>query len=439
MDLDKLLLMFSGQQCRKVLVKRLAPNDNSKNQVYLGGSFETLNILPFMDIISEKPGDYVRTRFKAKLNFGWLTDDGEISLAPEAQLILYPKYPEVRFSGFLQGSPKPPSDLMTQRTDGRLLFLGISELPTIYGYVAPPDSMIANQFEKLGSLESVGVFKVLRTAPHTIVVDSRTQLLSELKRIHEAGWIKSKRLGRDQTILPCESSNCGGYTLEAELGVSPNGFAEPDYLGWEVKQFSAISFDKYHSSVITLMTPEPTGGYYKDHGPTEFVKKYGYLDKLGRADRMNFGGVYKVGTEQMTTKLMLHVAGFDGHSGRITDSEGTIALIDRQDNVAACWSFSSLLLHWNRKHSRAAYVPSIVKKDPVRSYSYGNKVILGMGTDFMLFLKEMTSGRLYYDPGIKLENLSTQPKLKRRSQFRIKSGNLLKLYHAHEIVDLKKI
>ncbi|MBK6989645.1 MAG: hypothetical protein IPH33_16245 [Bacteroidetes bacterium] len=25
--------------------------------------------------------------------------------------------------------------------------------------------------------------------------------------------------------------------MEAELGIKPNGFSEPDYLGWEVKQF----------------------------------------------------------------------------------------------------------------------------------------------------------------------------------------------------------
>jgi hypothetical protein len=31
------------------------------------------------------------------------------------------------------------------------------------------------------------------------------------------------------------SSNCGGYTLEAELGATPNGYSEPDFMGWEIK------------------------------------------------------------------------------------------------------------------------------------------------------------------------------------------------------------
>ena len=67
---------------------------------------------------------------------------------------------------------------------------------------------------------------------------------------------------------------------------------------------------------------------------------------------------------------------------------------------------------------------------------YGNNVILGTGTDFQLFLKEMANGHVYYDPGIKLENMSTKPAIKKRSQFRIKSENLTNLYKVNEIVDL---
>ena len=45
MNLKTLFKIFSDKTCRKVYVKKLSPNDNSKNQVYLGGSFEILNIL----------------------------------------------------------------------------------------------------------------------------------------------------------------------------------------------------------------------------------------------------------------------------------------------------------------------------------------------------------------------------------------------------------
>jgi hypothetical protein len=78
--------------------------------------------------------------------------------------------------------------------------------------------------------------------------------------------------------------------LEAELGVAKNSKSEPDFHGWEVKQHSVANFDTVGSGAITLMTPEPTGGYYKEHGAAEFVRKFGYADKAGRLDRLKLRG-----------------------------------------------------------------------------------------------------------------------------------------------------
>ncbi len=69
-------------------------------------------------------------------------------------------------------------------------------------------------------------------------------------------------------------------------------------------------------------------------------------------------------------------------------------------------------------------------------YKYGNSVLLGTGTDFQLFLQQMALGNIYYDPGIKLENISTSPKVKKRSQFRIRSRYLQNLYKTNEVVTL---
>lgn len=100
MTLKHLLKLFSDKNCSKVYVKRLSPNDNSKNQVYFGGSFDVLNILPIKEISTDDEGDWKRTRFKTKLDFSWIDGEAKLIKAPDAQLILYPKYPEVRFSGF---------------------------------------------------------------------------------------------------------------------------------------------------------------------------------------------------------------------------------------------------------------------------------------------------------------------------------------------------
>jgi hypothetical protein len=93
--------------------------------------------------------------------------------------------------------------------------------------------------------------------------------------------------------------------------------------------------------------------------------------------------------------------------------------------------------HWNKKHAQTAYVPSLKRTDPRLQYSYGNIVRLGEGADFLLVLKALFMGKIYYDPGIKLENASSDnPTTKRRSQFQVKSGDLSSLYLKMEPVDV---
>ena len=434
MNLHQLKTLFIKEECNKIYIKKLSPNDNSKNQVYFGGSFDILNILPISEIKNEAAGDWNKERFKATIKFSWINEEGELNRAPNAQLILYPKYPEVRFSGFLLGCKKPPSNLMTQRLADRLLFFAVNKIGMVIGFVTGPESEISNEFNTIKSIQEHGVFKVLELP---IVQNNRNKLLQELLRINELGWINSKRLDNSGLILPCEAPNCGGYTLEAELGITPNGYSEPDYLGWEIKQFGVANFSRTGSAIITLMTPEPTDGIYKEKGAEFFLRNYGYPDKSGKENRINFGGVHKFGKRHETTNLELQLLGFDIESGRIRNTDGKISLIDKNGNEAASWSFSSMILHWNRKHNQACYVPSISETNEGRRYKYGNSIILGVGTDFQLFINQMACGNIYYDPGIKMENESTKPVIKKRSQFRIKSSNLPNLYKVNEIIDLQ--
>lgn len=432
MNLKNLKSLFTNNGCNKIYIKKLSPNDNSKNQVYFGGSFEILNILPISEIKTEEAGDWNKERFKATINFSWIGEDGNLFPAPNSQLILYPKYPEVRFSGFLAKCENPPSDLMTQRLADRLLFFAVAKNGTVLGYVASPTSEISDELVKTKSVSEHGVFKVIELPQ---MANNRAKLIAELLRIYELGWIKSKSLTKNG-IVPCNAAQCGGYTLEAELGIIRNGYSEPDYLGWEIKNFSVKNFKNLNSKVITLMTPEPTGGFYKTDGIPAFIKKYGYADVSGKVDRMNFGGVYKPAITNKKTDLVLQLIGFDKDLAKITSANGKIVLLDKHDNEAASWNFSSLMLLWNKKHNQACYVPSIIEKVHERQYKYGNKILLGTGTDFLLFLKQMAIGNIYYDPSVKMENVSTKPKIKPRSQFRIKSQHLTHLYKQNELVDV---
>jgi len=122
----------------------------------------------------------------------------------------------------------------------------------------------------------------------------------------------------------------------------------------------------------------------------------------------------------------------------LVDASGYIALLDKNDKIAASWSYTKLLDHWKKKHSRAVYIPSIARNlpDGSRSYHYGNSVRLYQGTDINLLLGAVADKHVYYDPGIKMEEASTREKVKKRSQFRIKSRDLDTLYYNLDTVDV---
>lgn len=406
--------------------KALAANDNSKNQVYLGGSMQAVNLLPAKDIVPDPKNP---KRLKAPIRFGWLDPStGEVSEAPSAQLILYPDYPEVRMSGFLAGSENAPSDLMASRAPGRVLLLGVRKNDQILGIALGPGSAAAREFiARQDSLVSHGVLRELAVTNQT-VDDNFATLMTSLSSVHHKGWIHSWQLGANGERRPCEAQNCGGYTLEAELGIQSNGRCEPDFLGWEVKSFDVPTIDekKPSAKVLTLMTPEPTGAMYRDDFE-DFWRRYSYPDRSGkpaREGRRNFGGVYRCGeAPHETTGLRLVLDGFDGKSAKF-ETGGQLALVDCEDRIAASWSFVTLLDRWSRKHSRAVYVPSERHGDEPRRYRYGSRVSLGQGTDFSCFLKAVAVGAIYLDPALKLEG----GKFKKRNQFRVQRRNLGTLY-----------
>jgi hypothetical protein len=316
---------------------------------------------------------------------------------------------------------------MTKRSKDRILFLGVRDDGCIYGYATTIKSLIGREYSALQGLSKLSIFDVLPLHVKSDENKARLILLKHLRVIFEKGWINSKRLDGKGNILPCKASNCGGFTLEAELGIRPNGFSEPDFLGWEVKQHAVTNFKSYSAGPITLMTPEPNGGEYCDKGVDYFVHRYGYKDTKGRPDRMNFGGIYKANNCHSKTNLTLKLIGYNQKRG-ITDANGCVALVNTADKITASWTFASLMKHWNKKHSKAVYVPSILQRTPLK-YSYGQFVNMGEGADFLELLKAFEAGSVYYDPGIKIEDSSTvKPKVKRRSQFRINYSRLQDIY-----------
>jgi len=437
MKLEEFFATLRAFGCAEVFCKHLSPNDNTKNQIYLGGDFSILNVLPMdrVDRDSTAVGGSKRDRFRSTLDFSWVNDDFSVAKAPGANLVLYPKYPEVRLSGMLQGVPRADRNrLLKARSPDRVLVLAVTSDRRILAWVGAADSGTGGQIaRKMAASGTPGPGALVRVPIQESARDSERYLIDRLAKIHRQGWIDSKRLDSSGRVQPCMAPNCGGLTLEAELGIRPNSRSEPDYLGWEVKQFGVGSFDKPHGRVITLLTPEPDGGVYTTEGVEEFVRKFGYPDKKARANRLNFGGVHRFGVEHPATELKLDLVGFDANTNEVTRTDGVLRLVSRDGTIAASWGFASLLKHWNRKHAQAVYVPSVRSDSPVRRYQYGHTVRIAAETNFQLLLSAIATGAMYYDPGIKLEQANTSsPQTKRRNQFRVKAASLAALYQRAE-------
>lgn len=437
MNLESLKTAFRAAECIHLYAKVLAANDNSKNQVYLSGAVEALHMFRPTGIVSSNSSK--GPTFKGRIDFGWLQESGVVAPAPRTQIILYSQYPEVRLSGFLLGCAGAPNELMTARLRGRVLFLGVKRDGEVIAYVASPESTIAAEFAESPKQAADGVLFTLAFDGASDVAVAKEKLIAELRRINAKGWITSKQLDSTGSVRPCNAPQCGGFTLEAELGVPKNSRAEADFEGWEVKSYGVRTFERPLSAgPITLFTPEPTGGAYRDLGLDGFMRAFGYADRMGRSDRVNFGGTFFVGQKHPSTGLELRLNGFDQDAGKIVDADGSIDLVSERGVVAASWSFSSILEHWNRKHRYAAYVPSRKQQASVLSYAYGHIVHLAEHTNHERLLSAFADRSVYYDPAIKIEHVSSgAPKSKKRSQFRVRVAKLHALYESLSAVDVR--
>jgi MvaI/BcnI restriction endonuclease family len=428
-NISSLLKRFSELGAITAFCKPLAENDNSKQQIYLGGSFDVIQIFPFHDIEATENGK--NSTYKAKLDFLWV-DENQTERAVGAQLILYPQYPEVRLSGFLKGCKNAPSELMrpvpadkrkfNNGSDGRVLFFAVTKARETLAYLASADSPLANEFiQKQGDYEKQGVLFNLPLAEKS----SKIILLERLAEIRNFGWQPSVKLSKTGELKPYQAKNGGGYTLEALLGVIPNGRSEPDFMGWEIKGYS--------SDRVTLMTPEPTGGIYGENGVEVFVRKFG---KPTGNDTLYFTGLHKTNSKNNSTGLTLVVSGFNSAKRVIENVNGAVELLTDSGECAASWSFEGLLMKWNKKHAQAAYVPYKSNQNEPPTYHYASPTLMGEGTNFNLYLSALSAGLVVFDPASKVMNASTlKSTVKARSQFRMPVKKLSNLYQKFEAVE----
>ncbi len=433
--IDHLIEKMKLNGVNKIIFKRLSTNDNSKNQIYLGSGYDVLQTIPMGEIYTDRSQkDSKRDRFKANINLYWLDTTGEIFHAPKSQLILYPKYPEVRLSGFLAQAKKRPSMYMASRMENRIIFIGITNDEKIIGHVTGPNNSISNELKKFKDSNTNIILKNISDTSKSL--STKDQLLKKLLEIHEMGWVEGQILTKKNGLKHYSAPNAGGYTLEALCGVHANGDNKPDYLGWELKQHrTKLNTPLKGNSKVTLISPEPTGGLY--HLNTiKFMNEFGYVNSKGIPDRFDFTGTHIYGVKSSKTGLLLSFEGYDLASETINDVNGGIILMDVKRNRAIKWHFSKLIQMWNKKHAQAVIVPC-EKKTGTNKFRYGNVVALGEGTNFTKFLFSLINGNCYYDPATNMTNISSKkPKLHQRNPLRIKPIKLPVLYDKCEEINL---
>ncbi|MDM7857642.1 MvaI/BcnI family restriction endonuclease [Thiopseudomonas acetoxidans] len=412
---------------KRIFIKPLANNDNSKQQIYLGADFEVIRAIPSGDVYSAGMSSKGAI-FKAPLDLYWIDLKGETDLAPNAQIILYPKYPETRLSGFLSGCSRKkgiaPSHLMQPPTaqervarlnTKRYLVLGVDE-QKVWAHCSAWDGALHDELKAIVESGNARLVAPVFYEYSATQESSEEKLLRKLKEIFLQGPIESCRLNSDGELITYKAQNGAGYTLEAQFGITPNGSSDPDFIDWELKSHSA--------GAVTLMTPEPNVGTYLDDLEV-FLRAYGTRIE---PERMDFASRHNVGQKNKKTALTMRFEGYDPDSGEILEPDGGLMLRDDDGVLVAGWKFDKLIFHWKKKHTNTCFVAYSAIRETPPKYQYGPKVVLGKGTNLKLFLHALYLSTVYYDPGVNMKLLKGKWKPKKRNQFRISWRDIDALY-----------
>ncbi|NAT78102.1 hypothetical protein HKX68_04550 [Dickeya dadantii] len=418
----------------RIIIKSLANNDNSKQQIYFGKDFSVIKSLPLWSVVSSGLSEKGAI-FKAKIDWFWLSLNGTTEQAKGAQIILYPDYPEVRLSGILQGCSTAPSHLMRPPTgaerllrinSNRYLIMGIGK-GRVLSYVSSWDDELSRELKHLIENNVLrSVFSVFYEY-YYLNQDSQYILIEKLKEIYSMGYVRSQRMDYLGNIIPYAAQNGAGFTLESLFKIIPNGRSEPDFMDWELKAHSG--------SVVTLMTPEPDSGLY-------LSDLFGFMHDYGsskKPERIDFTGMHKVSVCNQKTGLTLCIDGYDLHEGRIIDPNGGIFLKNKNGIIASGWSFSKIIDHWRRKHKKTCFVfyDKISSEHPV--YRFGPNVTLAEGNSIKKFISAFFTNKIYYDPGVNIKYSNEEWRAKKRNQFRMKWKDVGYIYDNIENINISEL
>lgn len=444
--------MLEKLGCRNFMAKELPKNANDKNQIYLYHDASILN-----DIFALTFGERGETESNKKRagkpiaeakfdDLSWVDTSGAPTPLRSCKAIVYHQYPEARLSGFQTVDGEMPRSLAVDYTKSdqlkpRVLLLGADLEGKAYGIiiVGPNEEFL----EALRDKPFAGGSKVCRLWESSTKRsdDPEEELLSLLRANVGNTTNLGVRLKTDDSLVPFNGTQVGGYTLEALLGIPSNADKDGDFRGIELKTFS--------QKRLTLFTPEPDGGIYRDSFE-KFMREYGY-EKEGA---YRFTGLHRVGEVASRSQLRMEIIWTHPKTGKVnayssyapiaTQLNGLeVRLIDSKAAIAASWSIERLMNNWGVKHQSCVYLPCKVTPNEEQAtidegykkiVAFGGKVLWCKKTSMKHLLDSLESGTVFLDPAPKFDPENAKNN-KRRSQWRV--NDIYKcardLYVEHEL------
>ena len=409
---DMIEVLFRSVGVKQIFVKNplAEKQDNEKNQIVLrsAGSTSIANLFPAkLELRSPSKSEKKRhsnpgiPKIGMNLDFRWLHAKGTSSVAPDAKIIVYPQYPEARFSGFLAACQSPPDALRRDnqaKYGKRILILGANDDGVTFGLVVTElEDAVVSVFPDLPKFEPI---PILQTHEIGTPVGSSLLglLLSELKSI-SGKWHPSISLRPgDTTPIPFKGNQGAGFTLEALLNVPRNADKAPDKHGFELKSFKP-------SGKISLMTPTADLGPEGEQSFRDFMAVYGWLGARGDG-RQVFNGTFRY--RKPNKRRDGHHYMLDIHGYPLSDVEQDIYVMlsnADSDELVSGWSMKKLLDSWNKKHAAACYVEyerrnytgGLPGHDA--EYRFTGRLLVCHGTSIWRYLSAIADNYVYYDPG----------------------------------------
>lgn len=424
-----------AQGAHTLIAKVLPRQDNDKNQIYVSGGssgadgddpveVQGRGSFAFLQAVSAESSAVIESDAptpnggpkRHRIRLDWVDDAGDAFSAPEAKLIEYPQYAELRMSGLKAGAVwAPPALSITHRDDfgRRVLLIGIA-----------PDRLVATvlthqqhgeaAIDAVLALDPWHPSPIFRLVPFVGGRPSDPYSLVETVRRYLHQEHASVELGPSDTApVDARSQRGAGYTLEALLGIARNNSKGPDALA-EIKVLS--------SGKVSVTTTDPNGGR-RAAGGRQFVETFGWSSAKDPGKQV-FTGIHRVNRMNRKSGATLTIRGWI-HEKHLPDGEGEPRIVLIKDDVElGSWSWSHIESHWNLKHAFTLYVQGRPQRhDDGRwpsHYIYGPRIIVGSGTSALHFFQGVSKGWIVLEPG---DRIGTDGQYKGRSQWRI-NGNI---------------